>query len=577
MDATDKKDLDRILSILYKQSPLAWYKIYTDLGLEKKHADHLFKIGFAFDYLQIEHKGMGEYPTDNYYVGLTNVGIRFFALANFTGSEKTVESRSELLRYNVYINGSMGSFNLLDIDADQLEIVVDTYMEGKPSFTLIGQNYRPKKFNIFKIFENNSKLTGRELKQIGNEKGSKKGFGGKFFSAEDLEEFGEDLTYTVLGNAQFGSGKTENKLVQSEEKIMQGVAAKAAKISESTNEKPIFISYSWDSQKHEDHVFSFADELRKNGFNVDIDKIVSQRKTSTNFNQMMLEAFLQSEHIIIVLSQGYKKKADSFQGGVGTEYRLILGEIDRYPRKYILVSFRGRDETIVPLGLSGRDIIDISHSGLEPLFRKLTGQNQYVLSPVSKNKPSLAQREIVPFAHHQAKANNDVVLPVKSNPELIAKRIEKKKKLSHDFAAWLNYKKEDVKKRFRMIIHSAENDTYPEQPMLSNVPATWFGAEIHGSSHLGIEFCNENTQIYVDSEGKWSSEPSDSQSAVEVSVIRTIAYDDILAWDMDGDGIYNCPHFYVNFADGSPWKDVYYVDHKKRYVHFNSGNKRVNE
>ncbi|MBB6271902.1 hypothetical protein HDF26_002359 [Pedobacter cryoconitis] len=569
MDANDKKNLDRILNVLYKESPLAWYKIYSDLGLDKNLADHLFKIGFAFNYLQIEHKGMGEYPTDNHYVSLTSEGIQFFALQNFSGTDKTVETPLPAQRFNVYINGSLGGFNLLDIDAEQLQLVVDAYLEGKQDFTIAGQNYRPKKFHTFKIFENASKRNSRELKKIGNEEGSKKGFMGRFFSDEDLEELGEDLTSSIIGNAQFGSGivVSGSSAFRKQHDYNQS--------AESTNEKPIFISYSWDSQEHEDHVFSFANELRKNGFNVDIDKIISQRKTSTNFNQMMHEAFLQSEHIIVVLSKGYKEKSDSFQGGVGIEYRLILGEIDRHPRKYVLVSFLGRHDSIIPMGLTGRDVIDLSTAGLDPLFRKLTNQPEYVLSPVSKDKPSLPMREIASFAQHQAKINN-TKSPDNTTVKLVAKRIEKKKELRKDFAGWLNHKKEDVKKRFRMIIHSAENDTYPDQPMLPNTHPTWFGTEIHGSSHLGMEFCDENTQIYLNGEGNWSTEPSDNLEATAVSVIKTIAYDDILAWDMDGDGIYNCPHFYVNFIDGLPWKDVYYVDQKRGNVHFNSRNKIEN-
>ncbi|WP_448635251.1 SEFIR domain-containing protein [Pedobacter panaciterrae] len=426
MDITDKKDLDRILRVLYKESPLAWYKIYTDLEIEKNRADHLFKIGFAFDYLQIEHKGMGEFPTDNYYVGLTNAGFRFFSMASFAETEPG-EEHNKTQSFNVYINGSLGGFNLLDIDADQLDIVVQAYLSGNPDFTIAGQKYRPKKFNTLKIFENNSNFNRKELKNLGSERGNKKGFMGKFFSADDLEEFGEELTYGIIGNAQFGSKKelSQAKHFDNKDPLNKPVNSKID--SEALQEKPIFISYSWDTKDHEDHVVSFADELRKNGFNIDIDKIRSQRKTSTNFIQMMHEAFVQSDQIIVVLSEGYKIKADSFEGGVGTEYQLILGEIDKYPNKYIFVSFDGRKDSIIPAGFVGRDIINLS-GGLEPLFRKLTGQHEYELSPVSKNKPALTKREIAPFADHQNNIKLKTVL-TKSSAELVAKRIEKKKAL----------------------------------------------------------------------------------------------------------------------------------------------------
>lgn len=98
--------------------------------------------------------------------------------------------------------------------------------------------------------------------------------------------------------------------------------------------------------EHEELVLSFTNKLRQEGFNVDLDKIRGQSSTATNFDQMMHEAFASSEKIIIVLSEGYKRKADAFPGGVGIEYRLILGEINRFPNKYILVSFNGRNEEI---------------------------------------------------------------------------------------------------------------------------------------------------------------------------------------------------------------------------------------
>ena len=394
----------------------------------------------------------------------------------------------------------------------------------------------------------------------------------KFYSDEDLEQFGDELTMSLIGNAQFASRKKTNVEHVGPKGGHCETEVPGNQTSSDPENKPIFISYSWDSQQHEDHVFSFAEEMRNRGYNVDIDKNISQHKTSTNFNQMMHEAFLQSENIIVVLSEGYKTKADSFQGGVGIEYRLILGEIDKFPRKYILVSFKGRKESIVPFGLSGRDIIDLSlKNGFESLERKLTGQHEFALSPVAQKKTILPVRNIAPFNEYQRTSGSDFT----KEPDFIkltAERIEKKKKLRKDFSPWLDYKKEDVKKRFRMVIHSAEKDTYPDQPMIPNVPATWFGAEIHGSSHLGVEFCNENSQLYIDPKGRWSYNDLEGLSPVSVNVIRTIAYDDIVTWDMDGDGIYNCPHFYVKFVDGEPWADTYYIDSNKQYIRFDSSN-----
>lgn len=164
----------------------------------------------------------------------------------------------------------------------------------------------------------------------------------------------------------------------------------------------IFISYCWDSKEHEDHVISFADRLSIDGYHVEIDKIITQRHSSTNFIQMMEEAFFKSDKVIVVLSERYKEKAEKFEGGVGYEYRSILSEIDEKPTKYILVSFKGRNSKIIPKGFKGRDLVDLENGNFEPLYRKLNGQPEYVLSPVLKERPAFEQRIIRPFEDYQS-------------------------------------------------------------------------------------------------------------------------------------------------------------------------------
>jgi hypothetical protein len=401
MDLKHKKDLDRILRTLYKSSPQAWYSVYTDLGLEKDYADHLFNIGFAFDYLEIVHKGAREYPGDNHYVGITKEGVRFFSLDNFAKDSGPIEGSDEVQRYNLFINGSSGGFNVLDVDNVQLEIVVEAYLNGKGEFTIAGHNYHPKKFHIFKIYQNSSGMSERELKAIGKSEGSKRGLINRYFSTDDLEQFGKDITYSIIGNQHFGSKKDNSDKASAEVEINSTSVPEGATVN-NTNPQ-IFVSYCWDNPEHEDHVLSFTNKLRQDGFNVDLDKIRSQSSTATNFDQMMHEAFASSEKIIIVLSEGYKKKADAFQGGVGVEYRLILGEINRFPNKYILISFNGRKDNIIPGGFVSRDIVDLSNLDFEPLYRKLTGKYKYKLSPIATSKPELDEKEIPPFEGFQKK------------------------------------------------------------------------------------------------------------------------------------------------------------------------------
>jgi len=155
-----------------------------------------------------------------------------------------------------------------------------------------------------------------------------------------------------------------------------------------TDNNAIFVTYSWDGDDHENRVHSFVNFLRQNGFNAKLDKMLSQEQTSINFKQMMHQAMQSFNKVIVILSPGYKLKADEFKGGVGTEYRMLINDIEPKPRKYILFSFQDISPTIVPFGLQGNEVI-VEHSKLwqERLFAKLTGEDLYQFSPVAEKKP----------------------------------------------------------------------------------------------------------------------------------------------------------------------------------------------
>lgn len=159
-----------------------------------------------------------------------------------------------------------------------------------------------------------------------------------------------------------------------------------------------FISYSWDNEDHEKKILELTEHLRNKGYDVKIDKMISQQETATNFVKMMHQAMLNHQKIIVVLSEDYKRKAETFTGGVGEEYQLLLTDILKNPKKYILVSFKGRSDEIVPFGLQGRDITDLSlPSGLEALYWKLSDKDKYVFSEVSGEKPNLNSIQIGNF------------------------------------------------------------------------------------------------------------------------------------------------------------------------------------
>jgi hypothetical protein len=176
-------------------------------------------------------------------------------------------------------------------------------------------------------------------------------------------------------------------------------------------EPEIFVSYSWDTKAHEIKVLDFVNRLREDGFNATMDKKLSGEQSAINFIRMMHEAMQKHPWVIVVLSSGYKTKAESFEGGVGTEYELLLGDIRRNPKKYILASFDGRKDDVVPLGLQDRDLHDLNKpSEIERLHRKLLGQDEYEFAPVGGAKPSYPTMTVDQIrANRAAEENKDKI------------------------------------------------------------------------------------------------------------------------------------------------------------------------
>jgi len=122
----------------------------------------------------------------------------------------------------------------------------------------------------------------------------------------------------------------------------------------------VFISYSWDSEEHENWVTFLAAKLRENGVDATIDKFETQSKT-VNLNRMMIEKIKNSDNILLILTENYAKKADTFQGGVGYETNLLIRYIKDNPDKIILIMrYKGDYRKAVPFYLEGFHFIDFS-------------------------------------------------------------------------------------------------------------------------------------------------------------------------------------------------------------------------
>ena len=96
----------------------------------------------------------------------------------------------------------------------------------------------------------------------------------------------------------------------------------------------VFISYSWDDDLHKSWVVNLMNRLREEGVNAEIDRSITQQGT-INLNRLMVEKVRDNDFIIVVLTENYKNRAESYQGGVGLETTLLQNEILNNTKKVI--------------------------------------------------------------------------------------------------------------------------------------------------------------------------------------------------------------------------------------------------
>ena len=160
--------------------------------------------------------------------------------------------------------------------------------------------------------------------------------------------------------------------------------------------KSVFISYSWDSKEHQEWIHYLANRLRAKGIVADMDIFETQQK-STHLHRMMVEKVRDSDFVIIVLTENYAKKADTFEGGVGFETQLALPLIMENPNKLIPIMLHSGDYTkVFPYHLKGQHAIDFSNEeefeeNFEELIYRLYEKPRYFVEPVGE-PPTLEPR-----------------------------------------------------------------------------------------------------------------------------------------------------------------------------------------
>lgn len=172
------------------------------------------------------------------------------------------------------------------------------------------------------------------------------------------------------------------------------------------DKKKVFVTYGWDNEEFNERVYSFVNLLREKGFNATCDKAEMQESTSPNFSQIMHEG-LNSDKVIVVLSNKYKEKVDNPSTGVNTEYNIINSERQsgENAKKYIFVSFEGTSEQtrkqIVPIMFSGIPILDLKtdeENEFNELFSKLLDEDIIEFSEVADKNITIKKKSLSSFS-----------------------------------------------------------------------------------------------------------------------------------------------------------------------------------
>lgn len=179
--------------------------------------------------------------------------------------------------------------------------------------------------------------------------------------------------------------------------------------------RTIFISYaSGESRSHQEDVISLTNYLRDLGFDAVVDVIEMGNNTAIHFREMMVRNIQNADKVLIILSETYKEKADSFKGGVGFEYRDIISEIDENKNKYILAVFQRPENineeyinNVAPKHLSKRQVISLFD--INELLRKITDTPQYIFNEVADTTPQLQPQKIEDFRSILRDKNDDIL------------------------------------------------------------------------------------------------------------------------------------------------------------------------
>ena len=132
----------------------------------------------------------------------------------------------------------------------------------------------------------------------------------------------------------------------------------------------VFISYSWDSEEHKAWVLAFANRLRDDG----IDTVLDQTHLNLGGRtpEFMERSIRDSRNVLVICTDGYKRRFDGREGGAGYEGHIITAAVlsSAGTNKFIPILRQGDWTTAMPTVLGGVYGVDLS-SGSDGRYREL--------------------------------------------------------------------------------------------------------------------------------------------------------------------------------------------------------------
>jgi len=158
----------------------------------------------------------------------------------------------------------------------------------------------------------------------------------------------------------------------------------------------VFISYSWDSDKHKEWVHKLYDDLICAGFDVIFDQ--NDLRLGDPFTPFMEKSITESDFVLIVLTPNYKIKADQRLGGVGYEDSIITSEVNemRNHRKFIPVLAEGTWKTSSPVWSKGKLGVDLSTPDkYDSEFKKLVDAMKHEQAALCRADKNTSDEEMI--------------------------------------------------------------------------------------------------------------------------------------------------------------------------------------